>query len=88
MYHIPSSKLLHNNGTPPSLMGKLPISMAMFNSCVNNNQRVSHIIMGDIMRDIMAEFFGAKTASQTGFNEVLKYLRHIKEYVCHIVVWS
>ena len=37
---LPSGKLLHNCGKSPFLMGKLTISMAIFNSHVSHYQRV------------------------------------------------
>ena len=40
---LPSGKLSHNYGKSPFLMGKLTISMAIFNSYVSHNQRVIHI---------------------------------------------
>ena len=40
MVVIPSGKRLHNYGKSPFLMGKLTISMAIFNSYVNVYQRV------------------------------------------------
>ena len=38
---LPSGKRLHNCGTSPFLMGKLTISMAIFNSYVSLPGRVS-----------------------------------------------
>ena len=38
---IPSGKRLHNYGKSQFLMGKLTISMAIFNSYVTNYQRVA-----------------------------------------------
>jgi hypothetical protein len=38
---LPFGKRLHSYGKSPFLMGKLTISMAMFNSYATNYQRVS-----------------------------------------------
>jgi hypothetical protein len=40
MADLPSGKRLHNYGKSPCLMGKLTISMAIFNSKLLNYQRV------------------------------------------------
>ena len=39
--NIPSGKRLHNHGNEHFLMGKLTISMAIFNSYVSHDQRVN-----------------------------------------------
>jgi tellurite resistance protein TehA-like permease len=47
---IPSGKRLHNYGKSPFLMGKLTISMAIFNSYVKlpeGNPNVNWMIWGD-----------------------------------------
>ena len=44
---LPSGKRLHNYGTSPSLLEKLTISMAIFNSYVTNYQRVVFITSTD-----------------------------------------
>ena len=51
---LPSGKLPHNYGKSPCLMGKLTISMAIFNSYVSHYQRLPpilgnhHIFLGGV----------------------------------------
>ena len=42
-HHLPSGKQPHNSGKSPCFMGKLTISMAMFNSYVSHHQAGSHL---------------------------------------------
>jgi hypothetical protein len=50
-WQIPSGKHTKSYGKSPFLMGKLTISMAIFNSYVSHNQRVAKMPSDQVLRD-------------------------------------
>ena len=59
---IPSGKRLHNYGKPPFLMGKLTISMAIFNSYVKLPEGNICFMMGSVVKiyDMLGFYDGMK----------------------------